>query len=168
MKKFEIEAFSLEEAKQKALDLGITVIRNVTISYNNENPEDFEVFADQMLKKHKLENTVGVGCLVVLEAGSADTRERPYKYVNNVVPGALTKKRVFEIRKKSDKSLVAEADSKNAAIRLAKGLMKSVKEDLFCKQVYRVIGNHELVFELNYVPSANTKKGKYVVFGNCN
>ena len=167
MKKFEINAFGLEEAKAKALEMGISVIRNVTPSFRNEKPVDFDLFAEEMLKKNKIDNATGVGCIVVIEAGSADTRERPYELINNVTEGSLTKKRVFEIMKKSDGTLVATGETKGDAIRAAKNAMKNVREDLICKQVYRVVGSHELAFELKYVPSANTKEGKYVVFGNC-
>lgn len=167
MKKFEINAFSLEEAKSKALEMGVSVIKNVTKSFKNEKPTDFDLFAEEMLKKNKIDNATGVGCIVVLEAGSADTRERPYELINNVTEGALTKKRVFEILKKSDGTLVATGETKGDAIRAAKNIMKSIKEDLVCKQVYRVVGAHELAFELKYVPSVRTKEGKYIVFGNC-
>lgn len=167
MKKFEINAFGLEEAKAKALEMGISVIRNVTTSFRNEKPVDFDLFAEEMLKKNKIDNATGVGCIVVIEAGSADTRERPYELINNVTEGSLTKKRVFEIMKKSDGTLVATGETKGDAIRAAKNAMKTLREDLICKQVYRVVGSHELAFELKYVPSANTKEGKYVVFGNC-
>lgn len=167
MKKFEINAFSLEEAKSKALEMGVSVIKNVTQSFKNEKPTDFDLFAEEMLKKNKIDNATGVGCIVVLEAGSADTRERPYELINNVTEGALTKRRVFEILKKSDGTLVATGETKGDAIRAAKNIMKSIKEDLVCKQVYRVVGAHELAFELKYVPSVRTKEGKYIVFGNC-
>lgn len=167
MKKFEINAFSLEEAKAKALEMGISVIKNVTTSFKNEKPVDFDLFAEEILKRNKIDNTTGVGCIVVIEAGSADTRERPYELINNTVEGSLTKKRVFQILKKSNGTLVAECETKGEAIRAAKNAMKSVREDLVCKQVYKILGSRELAFELKYVPSVNTKEGKYVVFGNC-
>ena len=166
MKKITINAYSFDEAKQKALNEGITVVRNVTPSFKKENPEDFDAFAQHMLEKNKLTNTTGVGCIVVTEPGSADTRERPYEFINNVTEGQLTKKRVFEIRTVSDDTLVAEAETKVEAARLAKAAMKTVKKDLICKQVYRVDDGHALAFSLNYVPSSNTKLGTYIVFGN--
>lgn len=166
MKKFEIDAYSYEEAKQKALEMGITIIRNVTPTYKKERPVNFDDFAASMLKKNNIDTATGVGCVVVLEAGSADTRERPYELVNNVVEGSLSKKRVFQVCKKSDNSIVAEAETKGDALRAAKNAMKTLREDLVCTQVYKVLGDHGLAFELKYVPSANTKQGKYIVFGN--
>lgn len=166
MKKFEINAYSLNEAKEKALANGVTVIKNVTPSFKNEKPVDFDKFAEDMLKKNKIDTATGVGCIVVIEAGSADTRERPYELINNVTEGPLTKKRIFEVRKKSDDTLVAEAETKGDAIRKAKNIMKEVRTDLVCKQVYRVLGDHGKAFELKYTPSANTNEGTYVVFYN--
>ena len=166
MRKLTINAYSFDEAKQKALEEGITVVRNVTPSFKKENPVDFDVFAQQMLEKNKLTNATGVGCIVVAEAGSADTRERPYEFINNVTEGQLTKKRVFEIRTASDDTFVAEAETKVEAARLAKVAMKTTKQDLICKHVYRVDDDHALAFSLKYVPSSNTKLGTYIVFGN--
>ena len=166
MRKLTIKAYGFDEAKQKALEEGITVVRNVTPSFKKENPVDFDVFAQQMLEKNKLTNATGVGCIVVSEAGSADTRERPYEFINNVTEGQLTKKRVFEIRTASDDTFVAEAETKVEAARLAKVAMKTTKQDLICKQVYRVEDDHALAFSLKYVPSSNTKLGTYIVFGN--
>lgn len=166
MRKMTIKAFSLEEAKAKALEDGISVVRNVTPSFKDKNPVDFDVFAKEMLEKNKLDKATGVGCLVVVEAGSADTRERPYEYINNVAEGTLSKKRVFEVRTAAEDKFVAAAETKAEAARLAKAAMKELKEDLVCKQVYRIDKDHELAFNLNYVPSSNTKLGTYIVFGN--
>jgi hypothetical protein len=169
MRKFVIEAFSYDEAKAKALENGLTVVRNVTMSYKNaQSPryEDLDAFCEEILKKHKLDATTGVGCMVVMENGSADTRERPYEFENVKSEGTLSKKRMFEIRTVEDDVLVASADNKAQAARLAKAAMKNVKRDLICKQVYKVDSDHETAFRVKYTPSLNTKLGKYLVFGN--
>ena len=164
MQKLEFSAFSLEDAKQQALALGVNVVKNVTPSYKKENPSDIDEFGAEMLKKNRIKEDSKDGVIIVVESGMADTRERPYTFINNTVEGQLTKKRVFEIRKVSDDSLVAEAETKGDAARVAKAIMKSVKEDLVCKQVYRVLGKKAVAFELNYTPSSRTKEGKYIVF----
>ena len=66
MKKFTIKAYSFDEAKQKALEEGMTIVRNVTPSFKKENPVDFDTFAAQMLEKNKLTNATGVCCVVVV------------------------------------------------------------------------------------------------------
>lgn len=166
MRKIEINAYSYNEAKEKALELGMTVVRNVTPTYKKERPVDFDEFAERMIAKNHLENTAGVGCMVVLEAGTADTRERPYEYINNSVEGKLIKKRIFEVRTVEGDILIAESENKGQAAKDAKSAMKEVKKDMYCRQVYKVLGDKGLAFELKYVPSANTKEGRYVVFGN--
>ena len=166
MKKFEINAYSYDEAKAKALEYGMTIVRNVTPSFKKEMPVDFDEFAERMLVKNHLENANGVGCVVVLESGSADTRERPYEYVNNVVEGKLTKKRIFEVRTVKNDVLIGEAETKSDAAKIAKTAMKEVKEDIYCRQIYKIVGEKGLAFNLNYVPSVNTKEGRYIVFGN--
>lgn len=166
MKKFEISAFSIEEAKQQAAEMGITVVKNVTPSFKKTSTVNFDEFALEMLKKNHIDTATGVGCMVVLSSGSSDTRLRPYEFVNNVTEGSLTKKRVFQVRTVSDDRLIAEAETKGEAARLAKNAMKDVKEDMVCKQIYKVVGDHALAFSLKYVPSVNTTVGKYIVFGN--
>lgn len=166
MKKFEINAFGYEEAKAKALEMGLTVVRNVTLSYKKEQPVDFDEFAEEMIKKNHLDNAEGVACIVVIEPGAADTRERPYEYVNNNAKGQLKKKRVFEIRTIKSDTFIGEAMTKGDASKLAKSAMKEIREDLYCRQVYKVLGDKGLAFTLKYKPSVNTKEGRYIVFGN--
>lgn len=166
MRIFEINAYSLNEAKEiAASQYGITIVRNVTVTYTKEKPESFEMFANDIFSKHKLTESSGVGCVVIKFPGSADTRERPYKYINNISEGQLKKHRVFEIRDTDDK-LVAEAETKGEAARKAKQIMKDIKKDLCCKQVYRVDKDHEVAFTLQYTPSSNTTLGTYIIFGN--
>jgi hypothetical protein len=165
MRKIEVKAYSYKEAKEIALEQGFTVVRNVTKTYLKERPVDFDEFADRMLVKNHIENAEGAACIVVMDAGSADTRERPYEYTNNVVEGRLKKKRVFEVRTVDGDELVGQDFTKGGAVKVAKDAMKQVKKDMYCRQVYQIVGDKGLAFELKYVPSANTKQGRYIVFG---
>lgn len=173
MKKFIIEAFSTEEAKQKALNMGLNVVRNVTNSWKANdcpdcNSEDFKQFAETQFEKHKMTDTTGIGFIVVVESGTKDTRKFPYEFVDNKVKGQIEKKRLFEIRLAESDKLIGEAETKGDAIRTAKELMCKYKQDMITKVVYRVLGDKGVAFKLNYAPSQNTTKGKYVVFGNLN
>lgn len=170
MVKYEINAYSLEEAKEKAAEMGLVVMRNVTASWKNAGApltdKDFKVFAVDSMMKNRLSQTEGVGLIVVLDPGSKDTRERPYTFKNNVVEGRRTTKRVYEIRLKDTDELVGEADTKGDAIDIAKALMIKYKKDMVATIVYRVADDKDVAFELEYTPSVNAKEGKYVVFGN--
>lgn len=170
MKKFEVMAYSLEEAKEKAQDMGIIVTTNVTQSWRNAkcpiNDKDFKMFAIDMLEKKRLSKAEGVGLIVVVNAGSKDTRKRPYTFVNNVVEGKRVTKKVVELRLKSTNELVGEAENKGKAEKLAKELMLEYKQDIVAEIVYRVQDGKDVAFELKYTPSASAEQGRYIVFGN--
>lgn len=170
MKRFEINAYSLEEAKAKAAELGLTVVRNVTQSWKNAGSpitdKSFKEFAVDSLAKNHLANAEGVGLLVIVANGSADTRERPYKFTNNVVEGKKAIERVYEIRRKDTGAVVGTAAMKADAEKKAKALMADVKADLECVIVYHVTEGKDLAFTLEYTPSISTKEGTYIVFGN--
>ena len=170
MKKFEVMAYSLEEAKEKAQDMGIIVTTNVTQSWRNAkcpiNDKDFKMFAIDMLEKKRLSKAEGVGLIVVVNAGSKDTRKRPYTFVNNVVEGKRVTKKVVELRLKATNELVGEAENKGKAEKLAKELMLEYKQDIVAEIVYRVQDGKDVAFELKYTPSASAEQGRYIVFGN--
>lgn len=173
MKKFVIKAFSQDEAKQKALELGLNVVRNVTSSWKKAespsiNSDEFKTFANEMFDKNKLSATTGVGLMVIETPGVQDNRARPYEFVNNVAKGSIEKKRIFEIRLAADDKLISEAETKGDAIRKAKELMSDYRQDIVTKVVYRVLGEKGTAFKLKYTPSVNTTEGTYVVFGNIN
>lgn len=170
MKRFEIKAFSREEAEAKAAEMGLTVVRNVTQSWKNAGSpvtdKSFKEFAVESLQKNHLANAEGVGLMVIVAAGSADTRERPYKYTNNVVEGKKSIERVYEIRRKDNGQVLTTAAKKADAEKAAKAMMADVKADLECVIVYHVTEGKDLAFTLNYTPAASTKEGSYIVFGN--
>jgi hypothetical protein len=173
MKKFVIKAFSQDEAKQKALELGLNVVKNVTNSWKNaDSPaiesDDFKTFANEIFEKNRLSSTTGVGLMVVETPGVQDDRSRPYEFVNNVAKGSIEKKRIFEIRLAADDKLISEAETKGDAMRKAKELMSEYRQDIVTKVVYRVLGEKGTAFKLKYTPSIKTTEGTYVVFGNIN
>lgn len=166
MKIIEIEAFSLDEAKTKAVEQGLTVVKDVTRRYTNAgSPEDVESFAKEQFETDEMTNTTGTAYIVTKVKGSADTKERPYTFNDVKIEGQSTKKRVFEIRTVSGK-LVDTGLTKGDAARKAKAAMKEVKENMYCEVVYRVDDAHAKVFTLDYTPSVKTQVGKYIVFGN--
>lgn len=171
MKKFEIKAFSLDEAKEKALACGLKVVKNVTQSWKNADSPDidsteFKTFATEQFTKNILDDTTGVGLIVVVEGGVADNRQRPWTLIDNKPKGEIEKKRVFEIRLAESDKLVGVADFKQEAIVKAKELMTEYKQDMVTRVIYKVLGEKGVAFKLNYTPSVNTVEGTYVVFGN--
>lgn len=170
--KYEINAFSLDEAKQKAAEMGLTVVRNVTPSWKKAGEpvygtNGFKSFMVDALDKNRLTNSTGVGLIVATENGTADNRQRPWTFTNNVKEGSRATKRFFEIRTKEDGVLVGRYETKGDAARAAKAAMVDVKKDMYCDIVYRVIDpDMAVAFTVDYTPSVKAKMGTYVVFGN--
>jgi hypothetical protein len=171
MKKFEVSAYSLEEAKATAMnEFGIKVTQNVTQSWKNAGSpvsgKEFENFCVDILDKKRLTGVEGVGLVIAITPGSKDTRERPYKYKNVTSEGKRQMERVVEIRLKATDEVVGEAKNKSEAEKLAKKLMLTYKQDMVAVITYHVKDGKELAFELDYAPSQSAQKGRYIVFGN--
>lgn len=171
MKKITINAVSSKEAKDYAAEQGLSVVRDVTPSWKKVGApavgsQEFYDFANDMFKKNRLTDTEGVGMIVTVDPGVADTRERPYKFNNVVSEGRKSYVTTFEVRRKDNGALVATARKKKEAEKLAKKAMAEVKADMECNVVKTVKDGDSLAFTLEYVPSINAKTGTYVVFGN--
>ena len=71
MKKFTIDAFSLEDAKAQAAEMGLTVVRNVTPSWKKigspaTSSKAFHDFAESVMKVNRLADAEGVGLMQLL------------------------------------------------------------------------------------------------------
>lgn len=174
MVKKEFEVYSYEEAVAAAEAEGYKVIRNKTNSWKNAGSPvgdaALKTFANSQFDKEKLTGVPGVGFMVVVSAGSKDTRERPYTYENVVTEGRMATERTYEVRRVDNGELVVslagEGATKETAIKAAKEAMIEVKADLQIEVVYRVKDGKNVVGRLNYVPSINAQKGRYIFFGN--
>ena len=174
MIKREFEAYSYAEAVEAAEAAGFKVNRNKTASWKNAgspiSSKDLKDFCAEQLAKEKLTDVPGVGFMVVVSAGSKDTRERPYVYENVITEGRMETERTYEVRRADNGALVVslagEGATKNAAIKAAKEIMSDVKVDLNIEVVYRVKDGKNVVGHLKYVPSINAEKGRYLFLGN--
>lgn len=170
MKKFEISAYSLDEAKAIASsEFGVKVTTNVTQSWKNAGSplsgKEMELFCTNMLDRKHLTDVEGVGLIFAVTPGSKDTRERPYKFRNVTAEGKRQMERVIEIRLKATGEVVGTAKNKGEAEKLAKKLMVTYRQDMVAVIVYHVKEGKETAFELDYAPSQSAQKGKYIVFG---
>ncbi len=174
MVKREFEVYSYEEAVAAAEAEGFKVIRNKTASWKNAgspiSDKELKTFAVDQLNKEKLTEVPGVGFIVVIAAGSKDTRERPYTYENVVTEGRMATERTYEVRRCDNNELVVslagDGATKDAAVKAAKEVMSEVKTDLDIEVVYRVKDGKNVVGHLKYVPSINAEKGRYIFLGN--
>lgn len=174
MVKREFEVYSYEEAVAAAEALGHKVIRNKTASWKNAgspiSDAALKTFAEEQIAKEKMTGVPGVGFMVVVAAGTKDSRERPYTYENVVTDGRMATERTYEVRRVDNNELVVslsgEGATKDAAIKAAKEVMPDVKADMNLEVVYRVKDGKSKIGTLKYVPSINAEKGRYVFFGN--
>lgn len=108
--------------------------------------------------------------MIVIAAGSKDTRERPYTYENVVTEGRMATERTYEVRRADNGELVlsvaGEGATKDAAVKAAKEAMIDVKADMDIEVVYRVKDGKNVVGHLKYVPSINAETGRYIFIGN--
>ena len=154
----------------------------------------FKVFAAEYLKS-ATKDTAGLGAHIVVEAGVADSRERPYKViskptegarkyksVHSVVPAELTTKIVKEtsVNEAGEEVVkevvkvtsytvegpaIASLDTKGDAIDAMKDAIAETK------QSYVIINNKVEITGQDveafgiYTPSASTKLGTYIAFG---
>ena len=153
---------------------------------------DFKVFATEYLKK-STKGTAGVGAHVVIEAGIADSRERPYKVISvsnegtrkyntvyQIVEADLKKKQVKVI--KTDKegvekevtetkaellelgTVVDTASKKGEAEDKMKQWITETKRD-YIVNVVKVTDHNPIAAFGIYTPSTSSKEGTYIAFG---
>ena len=158
-----------KKQKKLAEESGLKIVKNVTQSWKNTGSpiegKNLEVFCTESLNKNGLTGLAGAGLIFAVTPGSKDTRERPYKFVNNVVEGKRKTQRVIKICLSKNDEVVGTATKKSEAEKLAKELMLQYREDMYAQIVYEVKDGKDIAFELKYAPSASAKKGTYVVFG---
>lgn len=171
--KLEVCAFTKEEAKAQ---LPFEVMKDATQAYKNwkKNHEggitekDIKEFCLDYLAKHT-KNVKNAGCMITIEAGAADTRERPYK-VNDVKneKGKRKYKTTYQLIDKKSSSVIAEtSETKAKAKEIAKSLYtdKGYKGDIVCTYTKQVLEGEPIAFEVEYTPSKSAKKGTYLCFG---
>jgi hypothetical protein len=173
LKSVSVRAYTKEQAIANS-GLNLEVKFDASTAWKNEEQPAaestyFKAFAEDYLAK-KLKGISGAGCIVTVEAGVADSRERPYKVENHVTDGARKYKTVYVGLINSDKhgnggSIVLTADTKNAAEEAAKLYVTENKQSVRVKIMKEVTVGKSVAVEVNYAPSINTTLGTYIVFG---
>jgi len=124
-------------------------------------------------KKHK--GLPGAGYFITVEAGVADTRERPYKVETIVTEGTRKYQTFYEglvdvIKDKDGKiiggTVVPELtkESKSDAEDAAKEYVTATKKDVHVRLVKTPIEGQPVALVVSYTPSINTKVGTYIFF----
>lgn len=165
MKSLEIRAYSLEEAKLKAYELGITVIQDITKSWKKSGSpilnQTLRIFAADELNKRKLFNFENIGIIITISPGIKNSKKNPSTIINYKRIGKCKLQKTIQLKLKSSDTIIGTAYSKTDAINLSKELIKKYKEDIYAKTIY--ISN-DIDFDVKYTPSIKSKLGQYIVF----
>lgn len=169
----EVNAYSKEEAKKIAKEQhGIEILKEATQAWTKANKPISEKTLREFCGNHLQGVTKfvsGIGCLITVESGVADTRERPYTVhpIKNEQGKRKFKKAYQAIDKATGEILFTSFGTKKEAEDMGKDLYisKNYRGDIFCKVIHEVIEGEVGAFEMTYTPSKNTKLGTYIVFG---
>lgn len=166
MRKLEIQAYTLDEAKINAFKQGITVVQDATRSWKKSGSpvltKDMDIFAADFLEQKGMFDFEGAGIIIAIKSGTKDTRKKPYKVISSRRKGRCKLYRTIEIRLKRNHEVIGEAVNKTEALNLAKSLIRNFRENVYAKTVYNT---KDIDFELEYMPSTKAEKGQYIVFG---
>ena len=186
-RKIEVKAFSRDEAIAQA---PFAILKDATQAWKNKGKpmlNSLNEFIAEYLKK-ETKNAPGIGCMIVLEGGVADSRENPYSFtdiVNKIETGTIkrenkdtgeveevpTKKRkfglVYEIIDDATNEIIAKSYGTKADARrdLAELYKDGYRGNATCIYKKEVVSGEARAFTAEYTPSKNTKLGNYLVFG---
>ncbi len=160
-----VKAYTLWDARNIAKEYGFDHISNVTRFWKKAgSPTDekkLKAFQVDMFYKFPQHAKPGDGYVITLNQG-VHMKKNQWKityYHKGWVPG-ITK--LYEIRLKSDGTLLAQAKEKVRAVKLAKKLMSKYREPIVGNLVIRLPNPEARCFEIHHT---DTAKGRYLIFG---
>lgn len=166
MRKLEISAYTIDEAKVKAFEQGITVIEDATYAwYRAGKPmlkKQLDLFVTQYLEKRKLFSFEGAGLIITLKQGKFNNKSRGHELINYPKKGPRKMKRCVEIRNADTDELIALAKNKKQAIKKAKEIVRNRELNVYGVTKYIP---QDKDFELHYKQSKLSVFGQYLVFG---
>lgn len=165
MRRIELTASSLDEAKVLAYEKGITVLNDITVNWKKQGSPIVDKLINRVVaeffQKKKMFDFEGAGVIIEISKPTKDARKKPWKFIDKYDKYKKPPlKRIIEIRTKSDHKVVGIAERKPEAIKLAKELVMEYREDL-----YAIICWSKQTFDLKYLPSDRMTMGQYLVFG---
>ena len=102
MKRLEIRAYNLEDAKVKAFEQGITVIKNVTKDWKAAGQpiltKQLDAFGARILEENNLFPFNNAGVIIAINKGKKPLMRNIFRLVNFPKKGPRKMKRVVEIR----------------------------------------------------------------------
>lgn len=164
----EVKAYTKQEATEKA---PFQIIKDATQAWKNANKPMTgsplkEFMAEYLEKNTKFAS--GIGCMITVEAGQADTRERPYTIENVKGEGKRKPGKAFLIVDKATNAILATVfGTKDDAEKELKKLYtdKDYKGDAYVEIIYKIVEGEPIAMTAKYTPSVNAKLGTYLAFG---
>lgn len=167
-KTVELKGYTKADALNEA---PFQVIKDATQAWKNAGKPTMDKalkeFCAEYLQKHT-KMAAGIGCSITFEAGSADTRERPYSFtdIKNEKGKRKYKTGYQGIDAATGKILFTNFKTKQDAKDEAKKLyLNGFKGNIYCKYVKQVVEGEVGAFEVKYTPSKSAKMGTYIAFG---
>lgn len=160
MQKYTIKAYGIEDAKQQAFDkYGAVVLYNITPTFRKRN-DHLDVYAVNFMVQHEMFKVKNSAILYTVKSG---------KYVKHYYSTYFPKKRIgrcktkrtIEVRSVKTDKVYGIAHTKMEAIKLAKKLMTTYREDLYGKTVYVAT---DIDFTLKFQPPKKSIMGEYIIF----
>lgn len=167
-KNVEVKAFSKTEAMEKA---PFDIINDATQAWKNAGSpltgNDLKEFmAAQLQKKTKFAE--GIGCILTIDPGTPDTRNRPY-LIENVKneQGKRSFKKAFLIIDKDTNTILGEVfgNQTDAEAELKSLYVNGYKGTAIVRIIHDVVEGEPIAFTGKYVASKNAHEGTYFAFG---
>ena len=169
-KTVEVNAYSKDEAIAQA---PFQIIMDATQAWKAAGKplmgtELKEFLATKLTKETKYAS--GIGCIITVDPGTVDTRERPYAVAD--IKNEKGKRKfgmsfLVTDKETGEVKFIATGATKAEAIEKAKKLYteKGYKGNLYGQYIKVVTEGEKGAFEVSYAPSKSAHLGKYIVFG---
>lgn len=169
-KTVEVKAYTKDEAMAQA---PFQVMRDATQAWNKAGRplmgNDLKQFCSDYLAQHtKFINNAG--CIITIDPGTADTRERPYQVAdikNDKGKRKFGMSFLVTDKETGEVKFIGTDMTKAEAIEKAKKLYtdKGYKGNLIAQYIKVVTEGEKGAFEVSYAPSKSAHEGQYIVFG---
>jgi hypothetical protein len=168
-KQVEVKGYTKSEALEQ---VPFQVIKDATQAWKNAGKPMTGNALKAFMSDYLRANTkfaAGVGCSITVEAGVADTRERPYTItdIKNESGKRKYKTGIQGVNPETGEILFVNFENKAAAKEAAKALYTEggYRGNVHATYVKEVVEGETGAFDVEYTPSKSAKVGTYLAFG---
>ena len=168
-KQVEVKGYTKNEALK---EVPFQVIKDATQAWKNAGKPLTGNALKEFMSEYLRVNTkfaAGIGCSITVEAGTADTRERPYTIydIKNESGKRKYKTGIQGVNPETGEILFVNFENKAAAKEAAKALYTEggYRGNIHATYVKEVVEGETGAFDVEYTPSKSAKVGTYLAFG---